>query len=83
MRAGSPFLLFHYEIGSFSSHYLPNYSNSKQLLACSFIFCNAAVTNIDFCRFDSTLTHERTTFMLSLYNLQEKLENNRIRNNGT
>jgi len=53
-------------------------------LASNFVFYVAAMTQtLNFCHIDSTLTHELATFMLSLYNVQEKLENNgRIWNSG-
>jgi len=66
MQAGSPFPSFHYEIGSFSSHYLPGYSHSKQpktFLVFAFIFyvhCknNTNITSFQLAR---TLMHELTT----------------------
>jgi len=81
MRAGGPFPLFHYEIGSLSSHYLPSYSHSKQpnsILDCVFIFYNARIKQTSL--HADLLTH----WTASHNNMQEKLEDNRrIQNNGT
>jgi len=85
MRAGSPFPLFHYGIGSLSSHYLPNYSHSKQpnsifSLCLHLLHCKNSTNILANVRLASTMTRELTT----LHNAQEKPENNRrIRNNGT
>jgi len=85
MRAGGPFPLFHYGIGSLSSHYLPSYSHIKQpnSLCHHLLHCKNntnVLAEITSCQLASTITCELTTS----HNMQEKPENNRrIRNNET
>jgi len=66
MRADSPFPLFHCKIVSYSSHYLPNYSHSKQPNNISSFYLHllrySNNTNVNLCQLDSTLTREQTTF---------------------
>ena len=68
MWAGGPFPLFHYKIGSFSSHYLSGTTIKNCIKACLglffFLSCNNNI-NVDLCRLESTegsmialLTHE-------------------------
>jgi len=62
MQAGGPFSLLHYEIGSLSSHYLPNYSCSKQsnsILDCAFIFYTTRIKQMLF-----LLTHWHMSWQL-------------------
>jgi len=83
--AGGPFPLFHYESDSFSNLITTIANSLMTFLACTFVFYVAAITQTSiFYQLDSTLTRELTTFfLLSLYNMQEKPENNEIQNNGT
>ena len=88
MQVGGSFPLFHYEIGRFLDHYLPNYSHSKQpnnifsfhlhLLCCS------SNTNVNLCQLDSTLTCELTTFYKACTKCKKTPKyNDRARYNGT